>query len=231
MQIIPVLDIKGGVVVRGMMGDRATYRPIETPLSASPDPVAVAEGLTAIHPFKAVYIADLDAIEAGRPNSAALDALVARFPETDFWLDAGLRTQPEIEEMAARPGIVPVVGSESVESADVVSGLAWRIAFVLSLDFRGDALMGPQALLDEPAIWPDRVIAMTLQKVGSGQGPDLDRLRSIRRAAGERRVYAAGGVRHAEDLRTLAEEGIAGALIATALHDGRIGPEEIARLC
>ncbi|MCQ0987651.1 HisA/HisF-related TIM barrel protein [Jiella marina] len=230
MQIIPVLDIKGGVVVRGMMGDRANYRPIETPLAASSEPVAVAEGLMALHEFPAIYIADLDGIEAGRPNEVVLDALTARFPNTDFWLDAGLRSKGEAEAMAARRGIVPVVGSESVESVEVVRHLAGRIAYVLSLDFRGDALLGPPELIEAPEIWPDRVIVMTLQKVGSGQGPDLARLCAIRQVAGERHVYAAGGVRHGGDLEILAGEGIAGALIATALHDGRIGPEEIVRL-
>ena len=33
MEIIPVVDLKGGVVVRARMGQREEYRPIETPLS------------------------------------------------------------------------------------------------------------------------------------------------------------------------------------------------------
>ena len=51
---------------------------------------------------------------------------------------------------------------------------------VLSLDFRGDAFQGPQEILAEPALWPQRVIVMTLARVGSGAGPDLERLAAIR---------------------------------------------------
>ena len=37
MQIIPVVDLMDGLVVRAKQGDRAAYRPIETPLSPTPE--------------------------------------------------------------------------------------------------------------------------------------------------------------------------------------------------
>ena len=71
---------------------------------------------------------------------------------------------------------------------------------------------------------------MTLARVGSGAGPDLQRLATIRDAASGRRVYAAGGVRHAGDLANLARAGIAGALVASCLHNGCLSAEDIAAL-
>jgi phosphoribosylformimino-5-aminoimidazole carboxamide ribotide isomerase len=65
MEIIPVIDVMGGVVVRARMGQRDRYRPIATPLSATSDPVDVARGLLAVHAFKTLYVADLDAIAGG----------------------------------------------------------------------------------------------------------------------------------------------------------------------
>ena len=35
---------------------------------------------------------------------------------------------------------------------------------------------------------------MTLARVGSGSGPDIDRLAALRHAAPARKLYAAGGV-------------------------------------
>ncbi len=94
---------------------------------------------------------------------------------------------------------------------------------VLSLDFRGDAFIGPPELLASPDMWPDDVIVMTLGRVGLGQGPDLARVRRIVDAAGpQRRVFAAGGVRHRDDVAALIDAGAAGALVATALHSGKI---------
>ncbi len=62
MRVIPVLDLLGGKVVRARMGDRASYRPIESPLSPTSDAVDVVRGLLAVHPFQTLYVADLDAI-------------------------------------------------------------------------------------------------------------------------------------------------------------------------
>jgi uncharacterized protein related to proFAR isomerase len=45
-----------------------------------------------------------------------------------------------------------------------------------------------------------------------------------------KRIFAAGGVRDAADLDLLKRAGIAGALIASCLHDGRLRGSEIARL-
>ena len=42
MEIIPVVDLERGRVVRARLGRREEYRPIETPLSATSDPVDVA---------------------------------------------------------------------------------------------------------------------------------------------------------------------------------------------
>ena len=101
---------------------------------------------------------------------------------------------------------------------------------VLSLDFRGDAFVGPAPLLSNADTWPGRVIGMTLARVGSQMGPDWDRLAAIKSRAGEKLVYAAGGVRDADDLIALAKNGIAGALVASCLHSGKLSGAEIEHL-
>ena len=101
---------------------------------------------------------------------------------------------------------------------------------VLSLDFRGETFQGPSVILATPALWPARVIAMTLAAVGAGAGPDMARLAEVLRRAEGRAVYAAGGVRDAADLRRLADLGAAGALVASALHAGTLGSDELAAM-
>ena len=93
---------------------------------------------------------------------------------------------------------------------------------MLSLDFRDDAFQGPREILADPALWPRRIIVMTLGRVGSAAGPDLARLAKIRAIASGREIYAAGGVRDTADLSALKASGASGALIATALHERRI---------
>jgi HisA/HisF family protein len=227
MEIIPVLDLKGGVVVRARMGERHLYAPIATPLAATSDPLDVARGLLAIHPFATLYVADLDAIEGRGDNGAALRRVKLGCPGLSLWVDNGIADASAAARwLDAGLGSL-VLGSETQADAALVCSLAADERIILSLDFRGDAFQGPSTILDEPSGWPARVIAMTLARVGSGAGPDVERLAAVKRIAAGRRVYAAGGVRDAADLAALARAGIAGALVATALHDGRLGRAEI----
>ena len=43
--VIPVIDLKDGVVVRGVAGRRDEYRPIESRFASDPRPATVAQGL------------------------------------------------------------------------------------------------------------------------------------------------------------------------------------------
>jgi phosphoribosylformimino-5-aminoimidazole carboxamide ribotide isomerase len=88
--------------------------------------------------------------------------------------------------------------------------------------------MGPPEVASEPGLWPENVILMTLDRVGMSTGADTARLRTLVGRAGSRRVFAAGGVRGAADIAALRAIGVAGALVATALHDGRLGPDALA---
>ena len=230
MQVIPVLDLKGGLVVHARMGQRDQYRPIETPLSSTSKPIDVARGLLSIYPFASFYIADIDAIAGAGNNNAVLAELRAQFPHATFWVDNGIADRASAERwLDAGLGHL-VLGSETQKDQAVLRRLSKDNRIVLSLDYRGDDFIGPAALLSDVDMWPSRVITMTLARVGSGMGPDWRRLEATNNAGRGRRVYAAGGVRDADDLVALADRGIAGALVASCLHNGILTGAQIARL-
>ena len=222
MQVIPVVDLMGGVVVRARRGDRDAYRPIETPLSSTPDPIDVVLGLMRLAPFPILYLADLDAIRRRGDNREALKRLRATFPHVTFWIDNGAADVETVEVVRAFG--VPVIGSESQQG---LSLLAEQRDALLSLDFLNDDFLGPPEIWRRPYLWPDRVIVMTLGRVGAGAGPDLQRMISVRALAGGREIYAAGGLRDANDLISLKSEGVAGVLVASALHDGRLRSNDL----
>jgi phosphoribosylformimino-5-aminoimidazole carboxamide ribotide isomerase len=229
MEIIPVIDVRGATVVHARMGRRDEYRPIRTRLSPTSDPVDVVRGLLSIHPFTTLYVADLDAVEGRGDNRAVLAQLKAAFPRVTLWVDNGIARLVDAEQWLATGLGHLVIGSETQTDTALMRRLAADARIVLSLDFRGASLQGPQALLAETACWPRKVIAMTLARVGSGAGPDMDILAAIRDAGPGRLIYAAGGVRDAADLAALTQAGIAGALVASSLHDGRLTGTDIAR--
>ncbi|HXY70803.1 MAG TPA: HisA/HisF-related TIM barrel protein, partial [Gemmatimonadales bacterium] len=72
MRIVPVLDLKGGIVVHARRGRRDEYAPLRSPLVEGCEPVAVARALCTACRTTTLYVADLDAL-AGEPvNEAAL---------------------------------------------------------------------------------------------------------------------------------------------------------------
>ncbi|WGJ13373.1 HisA/HisF-related TIM barrel protein [Methylocapsa sp. D3K7] len=229
IEVIPVIDLMGGAVVRARHGLRQDYAPIMTPISKTSGPLDVIAGLLAIHPFGTFYIADLDRIESRSGNTQTIESVTAAFPGHVFWIDAGMRDAIEARSwLAQHKGAHLVLGSESLESATVLSDLVENDRIILSLDFRDDRFIGPKNLYDRPHLWPRRVIVMTLARVGSDAGPDMDRLLEVRRRAPSLMIYAAGGLRGADDLLRLEQIGISGVLVASALHDGRLTGGDLA---
>ena len=227
MSVIPVLDLRGGIVVRAHLGRRDQYRPIETPLSATSDPVDVMRGLFSVHPFKTFYIADLDAITGSGNNDAVLNRLRTEFPAATFWVDNGVNNIRAARRWFDTDLGHLVVGSESQKDLSLLLYLSQHQRWILSLDFRDQDFQGPAQLLIQVELWPQRLIVMTLAQVGSGAGPDFNRLATIRGIAAGRQIYAAGGVRDVVDLTALKRVGIAGALVATSLHDGRLTSRDL----
>lgn len=230
--IIPVLDLKHGEVVRARAGDRANYRPIISSLSPSSNPRDVLRGLRALAPFPIVYVADLDAITGDGDHHAVLQHLAEEATGVEFWLDGGFAT-PTAARAALPSRFVPVLGTESLGTSDDLAAAHETFGdsgFVLSLDYRGGMFLGPPNVQHRVDRWPRRVILMTLDRVGTGGGPDFAALRRLVQQAGRREVFAAGGVRGEHDLGGLKEIGVAGALVASILHDGRLPAPAIARL-
>lgn len=230
MDVIPVIDLMGGDVVHARKGERGAYRPIRSGLVAGSGPLAIARALMGLWAFPKLYVADIDAIRGRGGHDHAVAALAAAFPQTEIWVDRG-ETEPESlgERIAAEEG-VSVIGTESFEDARTLSHALEISRGVLSLDHDADGPVGPAAAHEDPALWPDRVIVMTLARVGAGEGPDFERLAQTVARAGDRQVFAAGGVRDVADLYELKRIGVAGALVASALHDGRISSADLADL-
>lgn len=233
MQLIPVIDLKGGHVVRAMRGERHTYRPWASDLAPSSAPVDVVARLLDLAPFQVLYVADLDAIAGHGRHDTAIRVLREAYPGLALWVDAGDATPQEVAARRAADLGTPVVGTESLGDAAQARAALAEPGVILSLDRDARGPLGPHGMHDAPELWPQRVIVMTLARVGSGEGPDLAALAQVQLQVQARRpcgaVFAAGGVRDAADLDRLEAMGIAGALVASALHDGRIGPEAARR--
>lgn len=231
MEIIPVIDLMDGEVVHARRGERHAYRSLKTPLCSGSKPADVVAGYLGVHPFATVYIADLDAIMGKGDSGAVIADLRRHFPDLRFWVDNGLSSPSRCRAWLQRNLGDLVLGSEAQTDTASLDALASEIAddrLVLSLDFKEGRFLGPAALQQRVDLWPRRLIAMTLSRVGSNAGPDFALLDQLRTDAPGKSIFAAGGVRGGEDLIELHHRGVSGVLVATALHSGRIGAGEIA---
>jgi phosphoribosylformimino-5-aminoimidazole carboxamide ribotide isomerase len=228
MKIIPVIDLKDGVVVHAQQGKRERYQPINTNLCRSADIYHVIQAFLGIYDFDTLYIADLNAITRQGNHDHLINDVLARYPKKQFWIDKGY--QPYDGSLKHPQNYLPVLGSESYRDGNISEIKAFENNFILSLDYSSSNALGAESLFSNQAFWPDSIIIMALDRVGSNEGPDLNKLKEFCRQYPDRNFIAAGGIRNTQDCVLLSGIGIHQALVASALHSGTIGSEDIAKI-
>jgi phosphoribosylformimino-5-aminoimidazole carboxamide ribotide isomerase len=163
--------------------------------------------------------------------------------EAGVMVDAGTSTAAAVARVLDLGAARVIVGTESLPGvaafralrdelpdAPLVVSLDLRAGAVLSPDPAVSALGAPEALARLVDAGAEEAIVLDLARVGSGEGPDVELLAALHTRLPAIALLAGGGVRDAADLRALAAAGAAGALVATALHGGAIGVEELRAL-
>lgn len=251
MRIVPVIDLMGGQVVRGIAGQRETYRPIESGLAAGAAPSDIGRALADAFDVNEIYLADLDAIRGGVPAGDTYRQLL--HDGISLWIDAGVGS-PQLAERLLRfesdstnssasqvSGII--VGLESLDDPAALAAIVERVGsarLIFSLDLQqGQPLacfadwrrLSPIAIACEAyQLGVRRMIVLDLAGVGVGAGvPTLELCQAIRTAQPDVELTSGGGVRGVDDLLALQAAGCSAALVASALHDGRITPDDALR--
>jgi phosphoribosylformimino-5-aminoimidazole carboxamide ribotide isomerase len=236
MRVLPVMDLLGGQVVRGVGGRRHEYRPIVSRLTPSCQPLDVALAFQAQLGLTELYLADLDAI-AGAPPALAIYAALRNLG-LRLWVDAGVREVDQAFPLAA--GIEHlVVGLETVSGAATLAALCQSLGerVVFSLDLKNGQPLGETSSWQRPdaegiaaeavALGVRRLIVLDLARVGENAGTGTETLcRRLTSAHSGVELVAGGGIRDRADLARLRGCGVTIALVASALHDGRLQPQD-----
>ncbi len=217
MRVYFVVDIKNGLVVAAKKGERESYRPINSPIVPSSDPVSV---INAVEP-KYLYAADLDRITGVGDNTEILENLSKHVSE--MIADCGFKNDEELKDLP----FIPVVGTETFD----ITKLKTRC--YVSLDFKERFLDASSKFKD----WSEAVellnsydlygiIVLPIHSVGTMK-PEFELAEKVI-SISNHPVMLGGGISGLEDLNTAKEIGCSGVLVATAVHKGKI-PLDIVR--
>src|SRR5262245_31531184 len=211
MRVVPVLDLKGGVAVHAVRGERQAYAPVRSVLSPSADPVALARAFQERLGCDACYVADLDAITGAGEHDAVVRAIAGLGLEV--WLDAGVATAGDARRAVSCGAKRVIVGTETLKDtrdlpsiAEAARGAGGAGAdCILSLDHRGGQLLGGSpavagagALDVAAAAWAAGIrafIVLDLARVGAGTGPETEPARRLRASLSDAEIVLGGGVR------------------------------------
>jgi phosphoribosylformimino-5-aminoimidazole carboxamide ribotide isomerase len=240
MRVIPVIDLKGAAAVHAVRGERERYRPLRSELVTGCDPVAVARAVRDKLGLDELYVADLDAIAGRRAHRETIAALAR---EVRVMVDAGVTEVAQVGRLLELGVARVVIGTETLANERALARLRAALPdapLVLSLDLRAgrvlsaepalQRLSAPEALARLGRAGVREAIALDLARVGSGAGPDVALARELSARFPDVELLSGGGVRDLADLHALAEAGVAGALLATALHSGAIGRDDLRAL-
>ena len=233
MKIIPVIDLMQGQVVHAKHGQRQNYQPVQSLLSPGSAPFDVLQALMELYPFTILYIADIDAIQGVGDHFATINKLAAKYSHISFLVDNDIYHVSQVKQYPTN--IRPVIGSENITTMSSYQDLSKVLVQpILSLDFKQDVPLGITKLHQEANYWPEDVICMNLNQVGSELGADINQLKNLQQLNSQKatpsRLFAAGGVRNLQDCIQLKAMGITGVLVASALHNGSISAADIALL-
>lgn len=237
MKVIPVIDVLNGKVVHAVKGMRKEYRPIQSILTKSVQPSEVAKAFRSLG-FSDLYVADLDAIVDCSLNFEYLKKIADEIG-LKLMVDAGVTSIERARKLLDSGVSKLIVGTETLQNKNFVADavrLFGNDHVVVSLDLKGDKILvklgfdgctDPICLLqDFKEMGVSQVIVLDLLRVGSGEGVNVEFLKKVIAEVGVD-VYVGGGVRDIGDLVELKNLGASGALVASALHTGKITIEQL----
>jgi phosphoribosylformimino-5-aminoimidazole carboxamide ribotide isomerase len=237
MDLYPAIDLRGGQVVQLIQGDFDRER------IHGDDPVAVAKAFVAAG-ARWIHTVDLDAARTGEPVNRELIAAIAAAVDVPVQAGGGVRSA-EAARALADAGVARVVlGTAALEDPDLVATIASRQRVALGLDVRGREVAVRGWAEGSGVEWPDAlsrladsgaeaVVVTQIAIEGLMGGADLGGLAEVL-AATHLDVIASGGVGTLDDLTALdAVEAdgrrLAGAIVGTAIYEGRVDVAEAVR--
>jgi phosphoribosyl isomerase A len=231
LELLPAVDVAGGQAVQLVQGVAGSGKRFGDPVEAALN--WQKRGAEWVH------LVDLDAA-FGRGHNRALLAEIVGTLDIAVEMSGGIRDDESIQVAMATGCRRVNIGTAALEQpawcASAIASYGDRVA--VGLDVRGRTLAARGWTRDGGELFEvlsrlddegcARYVVTDVDKDGMLAGPNLALLRSVC-AATDRPVVASGGISELADLAALAElvpAGVEGAIVGTALYEGRFTLED-----
>lgn len=232
MIVIPAVDIREGACVQLVGGS------YDHELLRLPDPVSVARSWAQVG-FHRLHVVDLDAA-LGRGDNATVVHDILWDDPADVQVGGGIRSGDRIEELVDDGAEFVVVGTRAIEEPDWLAATAERYPgqLIVAADVRERRVVtrGWERILSRDVLDVVRelnalplggILVTAVHREGQMRGTDLPLMEDVAEASGFP-VYASGGVSSLNELRSLEDRGVAGAVLGAALYTGLLDAYRVA---
>ncbi len=232
MIAVPAVNLRGGTCVQ-LVGGR-----YENERLRPDDPLGVARAWEQ-YGFRELHLVDLDAAFSRGANEDVVRDILGE-GTMQVQVGGGVRSGDTIERLLHEGATRVIVGTRALEEPEWLAEMAslFPDELVVAADVRDRRVVTrgwvrtlPRHILDvveELNSLPLAAILVTaVHREGQLQGTDLPLMEDVADTSTVP-VYAAGGVATMNELRSLADRGIAGVIVGMALYTGLLDPYTLA---
>lgn len=232
MIIFPAIDIRGGNAVRLTQGDYDQEKVYHT------DPVAVAKEWEA-QGAEYIHIVDLDGAKSGESANGEAIRRIAKSVNIPIQVGGGVRSMEDVTRHIQNGVRRVIIGTAAIENPSFVQEAVKRYGdqIAVSIDARNGyvATDGWTSTSDTKAttliqqlesFGVQTIVYTDILKDGMMQGPNFEELKEVNEST-TIDVIASGGVSTEENVQSLQEMNMYGAIIGKALYEGDISLERL----
>lgn len=226
MIVVPTLPVLGGACALHVQGEPGRER------IRIGDPLGVARAWEQAG-FRRLHFVDLDAVMGHGSNDQVIRDVLA-MTQMEVQVGGGVRTEERIEWLLEAGASRVVVGTRALEDPWWLEEVAARVPneLLVAADVRDRRVvtrgwlhaLGSDIIdtVQELGALPlAGVIVTAVHRQGTLGGSDLTLMEDVVEAS-TTPVYAAGGIASLDELRSLADRGVTGAVVGMALYTGAI---------
>lgn len=232
MIAIPAVDLREGACVQLVGGSYANEA------LRLDNPLEVARGWMRAG-FQRMHVVDLDAATGRGDNAASVRDILAEVPAS-IQVGGGIRSGDTIERLLQEGASWVVLGTRALEEPEWLAGTASSFPgqLIVAADVRerqvvtrGWARTLSRTVLDVieqlNEVPLGGVLVTAVHREGQLAGTDLLLMEDVAELSAHP-VIASGGISSVNDLRELAERGVAAAVIGMALYTGALDARSVA---